>query len=138
MRKATVVALALASAWLIASDCAGEDAVRPPRASAKLPFTLTWTQGTCHSCKTAHSIVDVQYLSPSEAWAIGFNPPGNTGEGDYAVLHTRDAGKSWTEIPEPWQHNSRPNISFANAKEGWLRDMDIGAGETRLLETRDS
>jgi len=107
------------------------------RVGAGLPFTLTWTQGVCRNCKTAHSISGVQFVASNEAWAIGFMPPGETGEGDYSVLHTRDGGKSWTEIPEPWQHNSAPDVSFANAREGWLRDMDIEAAETRLLETID-
>jgi len=65
-------------------------------------------------------------------------PPGETGAGDSSVLHTRDGGKSWHEIPEPWQHNEEPSVAFASRTDGWLRDTDIVAAESRLLETHDA
>jgi len=103
-----------------------------------LPFTLTWIRGTCSNCRTARNFSDVQFVSQNEAWAIGFMPPGETGAGDYSVLHTVDGGKTWTEIPEPWQHNAAPTISFAGQHVGWLRDVDLDSAEDRLLLTRDS
>jgi photosystem II stability/assembly factor-like uncharacterized protein len=126
---------------LVSSICLPAGAQSPTvptsRDAGNLPFTLTWIRGTCSNCRIARSLNDVQFVSESEAWAIGFRPPGETGEGDYSVLHTVDGAKTWTEIPEPWQHNEAPTISFSNRRDGWLRDVDIEAAEDRLLLTRD-
>jgi photosystem II stability/assembly factor-like uncharacterized protein len=130
------ILLTFIAAWLTSGACA---ATVPAQAHVPtLPFTLTWTQGKCRNCKIADRIVDVQFVTTNEAWAVGYAPPGgDAGAGDYATLHSRDGGKSWSEISEPWQHNEGPSISFANANEGWLRDVDVVAAETRLMETRD-
>lgn len=101
------------------------------------PFTLAWTKGVCRACKTASSLSDVQFVGGREAWAIGYRPPGETGFGDYAVLHSRDGGRIWREIPEPWQHNESPILSFTSRNEGWLKDIDVIAAEARLLWTGD-
>ncbi len=79
----------------------------------------------------------MQFVSRHEAWAIGFGPPGETGEGDFSILHTRDGGKIWTEIPASYQHNEAPSVSFADQREGWVMILDIGAAEERLLQTHD-
>src|SRR5580704_15683802 len=86
----------------------------PAFGGTPLPFTLTWVKGVCTNCKTAKYLSKVRFVDSNEAWAIGFLPPGGMGEGDYSVLHTRDGGKHWREIPEPWQHNVAPIISFAD------------------------
>jgi photosystem II stability/assembly factor-like uncharacterized protein len=109
----------------------------PAFGGTPLPFTLTWVKGVCTNCKTASNLSDVQFVASDEAWAIGFMPPGETGAGDYSVLHSRDGGKTWREIPEPWQHNGSPSLSFANAHDGWLKDMDLDRAEDRLLLTHD-
>jgi hypothetical protein len=62
-----------------------------------LPFTLSWVQGSCLHCKTAQGLRDVQFVGPDEAWAIGYVPPGQTGAGDYSILHTRDGGEPGVE-----------------------------------------
>ena len=137
MRTASAGILAvIISAWLMTEIRA---TTVPAQANMPaLPFTLTWTQGKCRNCKIADRIVDVEYVTADEAWAVGYAPPGgDAGAGDYATLHSRDGGKSWIEISEPWQHNEGPSISFVNANEGWLRDVDIVAAETRLMETDD-
>ncbi|HJW42466.1 MAG TPA: hypothetical protein VJ476_14715 [Rhizomicrobium sp.] len=108
-----------------------------PVSAAALPFRLSWVEGRCIGCQTARSLAEVQFVGPREAWGLGFNPPGETGAGDYAVLHSRDGGRTWREIPEPWQHNESPIISFSNASDGWLKDIDIVEAETRLLATHD-
>jgi len=108
-----------------------------PAAQAAPPFEIQWIAGTCVACKTATSLVDVQFVGPQEAWGIGYAPPGETGMGDYAVLHSGDGGRTWREIPEPWQHNESPVVAFADARDGWLKDIDLVAAETRLLWTRD-
>jgi photosystem II stability/assembly factor-like uncharacterized protein len=115
--------------------CGRLAAAKTPTPRAPLPFTLTWVKGTCGNCKIAKQLAEVQFVAPDEAWAVGF--PVKNGRGDYSVLHSRDGGKSWTEIPEPPQHSLPPSISFFSQAEGWLRVTDFGAGDTRLLWTRD-
>jgi photosystem II stability/assembly factor-like uncharacterized protein len=119
-------------------------AVLPARAqepldsdATHLPFTLSWTQGHCHRCKTATLLTDVQFVSQREAWGTGFAPPGETGTGDTTIVHTRDGGKTWTEFPSSYEHNSSPHISFANQREGWVMTVQMPEGEQRLLQTRD-
>jgi len=46
-----------------------------------LPFTLSWTSGVCPKCQTAQSLSEVQFVSPTEAWGIGYVPPGEIGAG---------------------------------------------------------
>ncbi|HLY54621.1 MAG TPA: hypothetical protein VKS60_03635 [Stellaceae bacterium] len=104
---------------------------------ANLPFTLSWTQSICRNCKTASTLSDVRYVAADEAWAIGYTPPGETGTGDYSILHTRDGGNTWAEIPSSYQHNIPPKLSFLSRREGWIMIADIVAAEQRLLETSD-
>jgi len=104
-----------------------------------LPFTLSWTSGVCPKCQTAQSLSEVQFVSPTEAWGIGYVPPGEigAGAGDYSVVHTRDGGKTWTELPRSYQHNDPPRVSFSGRKQGWIMIADIVEAENRLLQTRD-
>ena len=102
-----------------------------------LPFKLTRTLGRCLKCKTATSLIDVQFVSPDSAWAIGFLPPGETGSGDSTLLQTRDGGKHWTELANSYQHNGAPLVSFADDREGWMSRVDMPTGETRFAESVD-
>ncbi len=112
----------------------------PPALAADangLPFELTWTHGTCGGCNTAQTIVNVEFVGPDEAWGIGYTPPGETGLGDYVILHTKDGARTWTELGASYEHNDSPSVSFSNQYEGWVMIADIATAEQRLLETRD-
>jgi len=102
-----------------------------------LPFTLSSVSGVCPKCQTAQSLSQIQFVGPTEAWGIGYNPPGETGAGDYSIVHTRDGGKTWTELRHSYQHNDPPRVSFSDPHEGWIMIVDIVEAERRLLLTRD-
>jgi hypothetical protein len=122
-----VLALALAQTLCVPGITSG---VEPSRA-------LSWTRGHCVNCETAREIVDVQFVGPREAWAIGYAPPEEIGAGDYAILHSRDAGRTWTELRRTYVHNETPSLSFASRDEGWIMFDDIVNADERLLQTRD-
>ena len=101
------------------------------------PFTLTWTQGRCVKCQTAKELAGVELLSEQEAWGIGYDPPGETGSGDYVIVHSRDGGETWRELPSTYQHNGAPAVSFSDKRSGWLTFFDMNSAEGRLLQTND-
>jgi hypothetical protein len=101
------------------------------------PFRIAWVHGTCRNCETARYLVDVPFFSATEAWAIGFNPPGETGEGDATVMHSRNGGRTWSELHGTYTHNAFPTVSFAGPLDGWLMHFDLSAAEERLTETHD-
>lgn len=104
-----------------------------------LPFTLTWAEGKCVGCKVAADLAGVQWVSRSEAWGIGFSfpPPGAQGAGDYVVVHTVDAGRSWRELPNTRQHAGPPAFSFLDASHGWFSCWNAYCtNETPGLEVR--
>ena len=105
--------------------------------AAEPSLNFAWTHGVCARCQTASTVSDVQFVSPSEAWAIGYVPPGETGEGDYAILHSADGGSRWTELPNTYVHNEPPSLSFASRRDGLMMRVDIINADVRLLDTRD-
>ena len=120
----------------LAVECASPAVSRAADAPS-LPFTLSWTHGICSGCQTAKNLGDVQFVSSDEAWGIGYVAPGETGTGDYSILHTRDGGKTWTELPSSYQHNDPPRLSFSSQRRGWVMIADVVAAEQRLLQTSD-
>jgi photosystem II stability/assembly factor-like uncharacterized protein len=128
------LAVSLLVCLVVGLDC---PSVARSAGGANLPFTLAWTHGTCATCKTAKTVVGVEFVSTNEAWAVGYVPPGETGAGDYSILHTRNGGRTWSELPRSYQHNGPPSISFASQREGWIMVADIPNAEQRLLHTRD-
>lgn len=124
------IAAVVAAAISVSSDSRGAEA-------PILPFTLSWTQGQCQQCVTAKSLVDVEFVGPKQAWAIGYLPPGETGAGDFSILHTLDGARNWTELAHSYQHNDAPLVSFANDREGWMSRIDMPTGDERFTQTRD-
>jgi len=112
------------------------------KVAAGAPFTLRWSEGKCVDCKTAAQLGRIQFVSRSEAWAIGYNfgPPGPQGSGDFVVVHTKDAGHSWTEVPQTRQHagdaDGPPAFSFLDAGRGWIAWWNP-AEEPKMIRTRD-
>jgi photosystem II stability/assembly factor-like uncharacterized protein len=91
------------------------------------PFTVTWLRGKCVGCKVATDLDRVQWVSRNEAWGIGwsFPPPGAQGSGDYVVVHTVDAGKTWKELPDTWQHAGPPAFTFLDVSHGWFSCFNL-------------
>jgi len=110
--------------------------------SANTPFTLTWTAGRCVRCTITKDLGRIQFTSPSRAWAIGYSfpPPGAQGFGDYVVVHTVDAGRTWRELPQTYKHagdaDGPPAFSFLDAARGWIAWWNP-ADEPRMIRTRD-
>jgi photosystem II stability/assembly factor-like uncharacterized protein len=90
--------------------------------TTETPFEVTWVRGKCVRCKVAADLDRIQWLSRDQAWGIGwsFPPPGAQGSGDYVLVHTGDAGRTWRELPDTWQHAVPPAFWFLNASVGWF------------------
>lgn len=62
------------------------------------------------------------------------------GVGDYIVVHTRDAGHTWREVRQTYQHagdaDGPPAFSFLDAARGWISWWNP-ADEPKLISTRD-
>jgi photosystem II stability/assembly factor-like uncharacterized protein len=107
-----------------------------------VPFTLTWTEGKCVGCKIAAELGRIQFVSRGEAWAVGVNygPPGAQGSGDFIVVHTKDAGHSWKEVSQTYQHAGDPDgppaFSFLDAARGWIAWWNP-ADEPKMIRTLD-
>ena len=71
------------------------------------PQTPTCTVGICGG--PLHTLVDVDFTSPTEGWVVGGVPCGGFGvtECPSYIAHTTDAGGSWTEV------DSHDTIPFA-------------------------
>lgn len=106
-------------------------------ASARLPFAVRWTEGSCHNCRIASRLGSIAFASREDIWAEGYLPPGGMGEGEHTVLHSTDGGHTWRELPNTWQHNVAPNISFANRRDGLLMFRNTSDGDPDLRLTHD-
>jgi photosystem II stability/assembly factor-like uncharacterized protein len=102
------------------------------------PFTLTWTEGKCLGCKNADDLGEIQFISRSEFWGVGFEhvPNGvNT-----IVVRSMDAGRTWREVPESQQYtdpDGRLAFSFLGPSRGWIDPLDVVADEGKMMGTRD-
>jgi photosystem II stability/assembly factor-like uncharacterized protein len=107
-----------------------------------VPFTLAWSEGKCVGCKTASQLGRIQFISRSEAWAVGYSypPPGAQGAGDFIVVHTKDTGHTWREVPQTRQHagdeDGPPAFSFLDSARGWIAWWNP-ADEPKIIRTRD-
>jgi photosystem II stability/assembly factor-like uncharacterized protein len=112
------------------------------KSNPSVPFILTWGEGKCVGCKTALELGRIQFVNRSEAWAVGYTygPPGSQGSGDFIVVHTKDAGHTWSELPQTRQHaggeGGPPAFSFVDAARGWVAWWDP-ADEPKMVRTRD-
>jgi photosystem II stability/assembly factor-like uncharacterized protein len=94
------------------------------------PFTLAWTVGKCVECKITVEFGRIQFVSRTEAWAVGtnFGLPGSSA-GDFVIIHTKDAGLTWREFSRASQHagdlDGPPAFSFLDAVRGWIAWWDL-------------
>ena len=95
-RSALPILLILVSLRVLAVTFAAQ-----PAKTAPPPFTIEWQEGHCTGCQTARDNITVldriQFISRSEAWALGDSFPVHEGIPDYTVLHTLDSGRTWSE-----------------------------------------
>ena len=106
--------------------------------AANAPFTLTWSEGKCFGCQTAARLGEIQFVSRSEVWAVASEDhPGGV---NTIVVHSTDAGRTWTEVPQTKQYtdpDGRLAFSFLNAGRGWIASWGDLADEPKMIGTRD-
>lgn len=106
--------------------------------AANTPFTMTWSEGKCFGCKNAHWLGEIQFVSRSEVWGVGFKNSLN--EVNTIVVHSTDAGHTWMEVPQSQQYtdpDGRLAFSFLDAARGWIASWHNLAGEPKMISTRD-
>jgi photosystem II stability/assembly factor-like uncharacterized protein len=106
---------------------------------AGLPFDLTWVEGKCMGCTMPWSLGATLFTSPSEAWAVGATgpKPGTEGMGYRALLHTKDGGHIWTEVPRTEYYAIPPSVAFLDVKMGWVETHKAPAADEVVLQTRN-
>ena len=106
--------------------------------AANAPFTLTWSEGKCLGCKNAAWLGEIQFVSRSEVWGVGFKDELN--EVNTIVVHSTDAGRTWREVPQSDQYtdpDGRLAFSFLDVAHGWIASWGNRAGEPEMISTRD-
>jgi photosystem II stability/assembly factor-like uncharacterized protein len=107
--------------------------------SGELPFVMTWLQGKCIGCKIGGNLESLQFTTRSEAWGVAHRwpPPGSEGIGEFIAVHSKDSGRTWTEIPYTQVHAAPPMVRFVDPEDGWLGWLEVVSGESRMQRTRD-
>jgi photosystem II stability/assembly factor-like uncharacterized protein len=104
----------------------------------QIDFTLSWVDGKCVGCKTAAQLGRIQFVSRNEAWAVGSS--GRHAAGPFVVIHTKDAGRTWREVPQTRQYPGDPDgppaFSFIDAARGWIAWWDP-SDDPKIIRTRD-
>ena len=106
--------------------------------AASPPFELTWTKGRCLGCKNAAWLGEIQFVSRSEVWGVGFKDELN--EVNTIIVHSTDAGRTWREVPQSQQYtdpDGRLAFSFLDAARGWIASWGNRGGEPQMIGTRD-
>ena len=105
----------------------------------KPSFVLTWSEGRCLGCKIAAGLGRVQFVSRKDVWAAG--PKGDLGGGNFIVVHSTDAGRTWREVPQTHEYagdqDGPPAFWFLDAMRGWVAWRDFTDDEPKMISTRD-
>lgn len=105
--------------------------------SSKLPFEISWTEGSCRNCQIVRSLGEVVLSGIPTIWAIGYYfPTEGQGAGDNSVVRSSDSGRHWVEIRKSRMHATEPSISFLDSKTGWISGMSPDASSW-VLRTND-
>jgi photosystem II stability/assembly factor-like uncharacterized protein len=77
------------------------------------------------------------FTSRSEAWAVGATGPesGSEGMGYRVLLHTKDGGRIWTEVPQTEYYAMPPSVAFLDARTGWIETHKAPTAEEVELQT---
>ena len=107
-------------------------------AGAEPPFELTWVEGKCRRCPMPWKLDDMLFTSRSEAWGIGATgpEPGTEGMGLRVLLHTKDGGRTWAEVPRT-EYYMPPSVAFLDVKTGWIETYKAPTADEVVLETRN-
>ena len=92
----------------LASIAYGQD-----RKAASPPFTITWSEGKCVECKIAARLGEIQFVSRSEAWAVGSE--NHLGGVNTIVVHSTDACRTWREVPRTQHTPTRTHGSHSHS-----------------------
>jgi photosystem II stability/assembly factor-like uncharacterized protein len=106
--------------------------------AANAPFTLTWSEGKCLGCMNAAWLGEIQFVSRSEVWGVGFKDVLN--EVNTIVVHSTDAGRTWREVPQSHQYTDPDGLlafSFPDAARGWIAPWGNRGAEPEMISTRD-
>lgn len=106
--------------------------------AASIPFTLTWSEGKCLGCKNAAWLGEIQFVSRSQVWGVGFKDELNAV--NTIVVHSADGGRTWREVPQSQQYTDPDGqlaFSFPDAAHGWIATWGNLAGEPEMISTRD-
>ena len=83
----------------------------------------------------------MQFVTRAEGWsAAHYLPAEGQGLGVTAMVHTRDGGRTWVEVPfvgEQFSGGTEPAFSFLDRERGWIAWADA-EGEEHLSETQDA
>jgi photosystem II stability/assembly factor-like uncharacterized protein len=98
------------TAWAITSKASKKD----PRATVKgiaksSDGGCTWNQLWINRDSDAR-YSDIYFVNENEGWLAG----------EKSLLHTRDGGKSWSEMPRPANNINVLHVYFVNSNEGWI------------------
>ncbi len=106
--------------------------------TAKTPFVVTWSEGRCLGCNIAAGVGRIQFISRKDIWAVGSS--GALGAGNFVVVHSTDAGRTWREVPLTHQYggdlDGPPAFSFLDAMRGWIAWWNP-TDEPKIIDTRD-
>ncbi len=81
---------------------------------------------------------DMLFTSLTEAWAVGATgpEPGTEGMGSRVLLHTKDGGRIWTEVPRT-ENYMPPSVAFLDVKTGWIETYKEPTADEVVLQTRN-
>lgn len=86
--------------------------------------SIQLVRGRCVGCKHSYQLGRLQFVTPVEGWATGIQIFENKFHvSQYSgVLHTSNAGKTWTPVAgvETYGVGVEPAFWFINAREGWI------------------
>jgi photosystem II stability/assembly factor-like uncharacterized protein len=81
-------------------------------------------RGRCVGCERPYQLSHFQFVTPLEAWATAFQIVVSDGHvsQNSGVLHTSDAGKTWTPVAgvETYGVEVEPAFWFISARKGWI------------------
>ena len=91
-------------------------------------------------CQVAEDLSEIQFLSRNEAWGVAIGPTGQDAAGNYVLLHTTDAGRTWRELPLSTEYAVPPSFWFLDRETGWFGCWNVpcSIAEPKLFRTDDA
>lgn len=107
-------------------------------ASARLSPVPVVVAGRCDNCKMKFRLGDIRFITEREGWSTAYWWPPVTGSVESTVLHTRDGGQHWSQVPFVFERGSEtgPPCSFVD-RYGWIASADAEQATWRLSRTKN-